>query len=246
MKTQYIILAAGMGKRISHFTSDPKVLLKINGQTLIDHHLEKIQKTEFGRINIVVGYQKEKIIQHLSHHPLIQSINFIDNEAYLNNGNAYSLFLGLSPIDNNPVIIIDGDTIYSEDIFLDFINNSIPDAFLIGNADPEDIESTKILINNNLIKSIADKRALNFYEKSLLDFSGEAIGLLKLSPMAAEKLKIIAMEMLSSSSRLQANWEELFKIYIHYFNLYPYKTMSNQWIEIDTLEDYKKAENIFG
>ena len=246
MNTHFIILAAGMGKRISGFTNSPKSLLELNGQSLLCHHLEKIKQTTFTSIKIIVGHQKEKIISHLEDHPLTPFIEFIDNDQYLNNGNAYSLYLGLKDLKSDDrIIIIDADTIYSEKIFLNFIKDLNQDSFLIGPCSSTDIESTKIYSKENYIKAIADKRIANQIEQQFLDFSGEAIGLIKLSAEGIKKLKFISEQMFQVPSQLKNNWEELFKIYIQFFNLYSCIIESKHWIEIDTYEDFQKAEEIF-
>jgi L-glutamine-phosphate cytidylyltransferase len=55
-----IIVAAGMGSRMSHFTQEePKCMLRINGKTILDRLIDNILNCGITDINVVVGYKKE-------------------------------------------------------------------------------------------------------------------------------------------------------------------------------------------
>ena len=53
-----VILAAGMGSRLSDITNDqiPKGLLSINGKTLIERSIEKLRSIGIEKIYIVTGH----------------------------------------------------------------------------------------------------------------------------------------------------------------------------------------------
>ena len=57
-KISAIFLLAGFGKRISNITKNPKCLLKINNQTLIDRNLEILKKFKIKDVVLVLGYKK--------------------------------------------------------------------------------------------------------------------------------------------------------------------------------------------
>ncbi|WP_330420253.1 NTP transferase domain-containing protein [Roseburia sp. AF25-25LB] len=55
---QAMILAAGMGKRLKHLTeNNTKCMVKVNGVSLIERALKILDKKQFSRIVIVVGYE---------------------------------------------------------------------------------------------------------------------------------------------------------------------------------------------
>lgn len=57
---QGIILAAGMGTRISKYFKDAaKCMLEINGEKLIERQINALNKAGIKRIIIVCGYKKE-------------------------------------------------------------------------------------------------------------------------------------------------------------------------------------------
>ena len=60
-KLSAIFLLAGFGKRISNITKDPKCLLKINKETLIDKNLNILKRLNIKDVTLVLGYKKELI-----------------------------------------------------------------------------------------------------------------------------------------------------------------------------------------
>lgn len=61
-----IILAAGEGKRLRTVWELPKVLLPINGKTLLERHIEGLRYLGAEKIVVTVGYKKEDIIEFLN------------------------------------------------------------------------------------------------------------------------------------------------------------------------------------
>ena len=63
MKT--VILAAGKGVRLGELTDDiPKVMLKIKGKPILQIIIEKLKRYGMNKFVIIVGYQKEKIMNY--------------------------------------------------------------------------------------------------------------------------------------------------------------------------------------
>ena len=57
-----IIVAAGMGRRLSPYTDDrPKTLVEINGRSILERQVDAYRAAGVDEINIVRGYMKEKI-----------------------------------------------------------------------------------------------------------------------------------------------------------------------------------------
>ena len=56
-----IILAAGSGTRLGHYTKEiPKALVDINGKSIIERQIELFKKNGITEIFVVRGYKKEK------------------------------------------------------------------------------------------------------------------------------------------------------------------------------------------
>ena len=85
---QAMILAAGYGKRMLPLTKNtPKPLLKINNDTLLDLHLNKLLDADFDEIFINVAYLGEKIKTHVKKN-FDKNITIIDEKKPLGTGGA--------------------------------------------------------------------------------------------------------------------------------------------------------------
>lgn len=93
-----VVLAAGLGKRLSSVTVEkPKVLVKIGEKTLIEHNLDKLRNLGIKQIALVVGYKGEMVRQLLGStvtyyeqterlgtaHAFLQAQKFIDEPFFL-------------------------------------------------------------------------------------------------------------------------------------------------------------------
>jgi len=59
------ILAGGFGKRLRPFTEEyPKPMIPVAGKPLLEYQIEWLKKHGFNEIVLLVGYKKEKIIEH--------------------------------------------------------------------------------------------------------------------------------------------------------------------------------------
>ena len=178
-----VILAAGYGSRIRELTKDPKSLLIINGKTLLEWHLEHLDRLDFNKVIIVVGYQDEKIVDQIRLDKYNATIEFVRNTDYENKGNAYSMYLGLDMTNHNDsIIIIDADLVYGHEVILNFIKDPNPDSLLIGEGTLDNMECAKTLTDlNGYVRKTIDKRFISNEELEKYIFVGEAIGMIKIS-----------------------------------------------------------------
>ena len=79
-----VILAAGRGLRMGHFTdSRPKCLLDVGGRTLLDQTIENLRASGCSEIVVVVGYQAEMI--------KVPGVRYVMNADYQQNNILHSL-----------------------------------------------------------------------------------------------------------------------------------------------------------
>lgn len=114
-----VILSAGMGTRLMPLTKDvPKTLLKINDMTLIERMIKNCLKVNINRFIVVVGYNKEKVIDlclELEEKYGIE-IKTIANEKYDVTNTSVSTYLASRFIEENELddfILVNGDNVAS-------------------------------------------------------------------------------------------------------------------------------------
>lgn len=113
-----IIPAAGVGTRLRpHTHTAPKALLPVAGQPILGHILDRLAGlNDLGTIRIVVGFLGDQIEGFVEKH-FDLPIRFVRQDDLLGLGYAVHLALADTP-DDNPVIVVLGDTILDVDLSL--------------------------------------------------------------------------------------------------------------------------------
>ena len=108
-----IILAAGLGKRM--FSSLPKVLVPVCGRPMLFLILDRLSEVSPGaRVALVVGHQKEEVMEQVSREGFPLSISFIEQPEQKGTGHAVKCVMeaawGLSAVKNKEtVLVLPGD-----------------------------------------------------------------------------------------------------------------------------------------
>lgn len=121
---QAIILAAGMGKRLKELTRDnTKCMVKVNNITLIDRMLHQLENLHLSRIVIVVGYQGQKLINHIRTLHICTPIVFVENPIYDKTNNIYSLTLAKDYLCQEDTLLFESDLIFEDSVIDVLIND---------------------------------------------------------------------------------------------------------------------------
>jgi len=166
-KLTVIILAAGKGTRLSPYTKKtPKVLLKIDDETLIEKNIkivkDKLHKKE---VHIIVSHCADEVINYLSSKKIsgIEIIYHRISEKVLMEGISSSL-LQIRNIINDYFLVIFGDEIYlhsDHDKMLESINQNINFDFYCmikeTNNPNEILKNYSVEISNEKITSLKEK-----------------------------------------------------------------------------------------
>lgn len=183
----FIIFVAGIGRRIGKLGQvAPKSLLKINDKAILEENIEKLRTLGVQNISLVVGYKKNKIINFLKKFKKTR-FTYIKIKNFKKYGHGMTWFATrkLWSKKKKPLIIIHGDIIYDIRYLKNIIKSKKKD--LIG------ISSKKINVNkkknNWVVKTNKKKQILKVdYIKNFKNYSGEIIGINKISTETANKI----------------------------------------------------------
>ena len=101
---QATILAAGYGLRMVPInTEEPKGLLEVHGELLIERIIKQLHEVGITDIKIVVGFMKEHYEYLINEY----DVDLIVNPYYSTRGNAYSLYLAKDRLANGYIIPCD-------------------------------------------------------------------------------------------------------------------------------------------
>ena len=235
-----VILAAGQGLRIRSVHGErPKCLIEVDDRTILDHQLEALSKAGIDDVAIVVGYQKEQIINHVKARSLArkQRIEFIENPAYALGNNIYSLWLALDSVRGDNFVVLNADVIFDPEILVAATRPYAPISMIV---DPlwRD-ETMKVITNGDRVTKMSKKISRE-------EFSGTYIGITVFSKSIQPKL-FGKMDKLISSGRVNEFFnvavQELANEGVHVGFT---STEGSAWAEIDDPMDLVFAQdNIF-
>lgn len=221
-----IILAAGMGTRLRPLTSNkPKALVEVKGQPIVERQIEYLKEIGIEDIIIVTGYLGEKF-EYLKDK---YGVKLIYNDKYQTYNNGYTMYLVREYLQNS--LVLEGDVYLKNNFLISDLKNStyfsgikedFKDEWIIG-------FNSKNEINNISIGSGTDYIMSGVSYWSLED---------------GKKIYELLEHMVDQDGFENLFWDDLVKDNLEEFYIKIYKIKSNDWVEIDSLEDLKKAENI--
>lgn len=154
-----VICAAGSGTRIKELTSRKlKLLLKINGKTLLERVLDNVAQNGVSKIIIVVGKNSEPIREAIGTQYNGIKVIYIFNEYYYTKGNMSSLWAAREYISEDLVFTV-GDIIISKSNVNRIFNSPYDASILVDTSEKakQQDDVLKILVKNGRIKGIKKK-----------------------------------------------------------------------------------------
>ena len=112
-----IILAAGMGTRMKHHTTNmPKGMVKILDKTIIERQISVLRDNKIYDISIVTGYNSEKINY--------TDVNIYFNKNYYKTNMVESLMCAKKEFDDD-IIVIYADLIFTSSLISKLVNTKL-------------------------------------------------------------------------------------------------------------------------
>ncbi len=231
-----VILAAGRGTRMPEITKEkPKCLIEINKKTILEREIEILLRNSIEEIYVVVGYKSDKIREKIRN---VRKIRIIENRDYAITDNIYSLYLTKDFVKGKEFILLNGDTVFDEEIIKKLVNEKEKDVAPI-DGKHYDLEELKVREKNDLIVEILSKNA----PQEMSD--GSTIGIFKFSSRGSE-LFFDEIERCIKTGIKNQWFEYALNIILPRIKMYKMDIHGYKWIEIDTLEDVEKAKRLFG
>ena len=244
-----IILAAGLGSRLGKLGKNiPKGMITIFGKTLIERQIEIFHNCGINDITIITGHNSE-VIKY-------PNVDYIKNPNYATTNMNESLFCAREKFDDS-ILVSYADIIFEQQI-IEQILKFRQDIGVAINLDWKKnyenrtkhplSEAENVLIENSNVVQLRK----NITECLPNQKIGEFLGIMKLSKKGAAyilekylKLKNNHNGVFHSSSSFQKSYltDMLQEIVDSKAIVYPIVT-KGLWMEIDTAEDLKRAENL--
>ena len=225
-----IILAAGRGTRLYPITlNKPKGLLEVGDETILDRLVRQFKSSGIKDILIVVGYQKEHLINHFG-----DSVRYSYYEDFSKTNNLHTLWSVRNEL-NDDVIITFADPVVHQDIINLLVKSKKDISMAIDTS--QVLKSTmRVAIKNNYIKNITTT--------TVAEADGNFIGISKISQSGC------ALLLNEMSKIVDSHHQDYYTIAVDNIarkgNKVGYCDVKKYiWREIDTKDEYNELINIY-
>ena len=226
--TEAVILAAGRGSRLAHFTQEkPKCFAEIGGAPLIDHQLRALEMAGIERVSVVTGYRHEDVRRALRGRARV-----IRNEDWNDTNSLYSLSLCDGHVCG-PMLVMNCDVLVHP-LALQRLMDAPGSAFLYDSSSGDSDEHMKV--------ELAGDGRLNAMSKTLPAHRthGENVGVLHFDSAAARTVFREAAGLLAEGNR--NSWmAQAVERAARSVPLYGVDIADLPWIEIDFPDDLERA-----
>lgn len=235
-----VILTAGVGSRIRPLTDTlPKPLLEIGGKTILGRMVDAILDEDIKEIVVVTGYRGQQIQRFLQEvYPAIP-FHFIHNEHYNDTNTGYSLLQTKQAVGSDAFIKFDADVLFEASILKKLLK-STASALCIDKNIHLEAEEVKVITDDSMRVVEVGKKLEPSRAK------GESIGIEKIDN-AAGKVLFSELEKLMT---YKENWQEYYDdsyttLAGKGIPMYAVDITGLKWVEIDTIQDFRRAEKLF-
>jgi L-glutamine-phosphate cytidylyltransferase len=179
-----LVLAAGRGTRIRSVHGErPKCLIQVgpDASTILDHQIGGLLSAGITQIGIVVGYERDQIIQHVleNYRGDVAEFRFIDNPAFAETNNIYSLWLARDWLGGESFVCLNADVICDHRSLQQAVKSPAPINMIV---DPEWRDETmKVVIAGNQVIRMSKQIPRS-------EFSGTYIGITIFSARIQKRL----------------------------------------------------------
>ena len=244
-----IIIAAGDGSRLGNLTKDlPKPLVDVNGKSIIERQISTFKKNGIDEIVVIIGPNKNKF--QLNDVEYIFDKNFHEHEQL-------GSLMAASKHFQNDIVISFGDVMVDNKIMKQIVESTYDIGVAIdlnweknyaNRTQHPKSEADLALIKSNKLTKI--KKNLDYVENYQL---GEFLGIVKLSDNGCKLLLKSYDEIRNDENGRFHDAESSTKAYLTDMiqELIDSKIevkpifISGKWCEIDTIEDLKRAKDMF-
>lgn len=237
---QAIILAAGVGNRLGNEAGNkPKSLLEFDGKSLLQRHIELLNEHGVSRINLVVGYQAELIMEHLK--DTEGDVRFIQNPRFTE-GSLISLNCARDILLHEPqYLVMDADVLYDTRILAQLIQSEKSNCLLIDRDFIPGDEPVKVCIDSgDHIVEFRKKLAPDLE----FDKQGESVGFFKFDSATGSCLGERIDAYLAKNENDTPYEEAIRDCILMRPDRFGYEDISGlAWIEIDFPEDIIRARD---
>lgn len=227
-----ILMAAGMGTRISSETNRPKSLLPIHNESIIMHTVKMLQSRGID-VSIILGYKGYTIREELKG----MDVTFFENPFYKVTNSIASLWFAKDILTNEDTLLGNADVFWEEDT-LDVLMKDDREIVMLA-------DSSRVAVGDYFFMTEGTKLIAYGKELKEKDRNCEYVGIAKIKGSFIPKFKKQMIDLVESGE-YNYWWENTLYTMIDKVNVEVKDIAPNFWAEVDTKEDYHRILDHFG
>lgn len=242
---QAVILAAGMGNRLGKYTKEnTKCMVSINGRRLIERTLDALDKAGIQKCVIVVGYQKQNLMDFVGIKYKSIDIQYVSNDIYHKTNNIYSLYLATDHLLLADTLLLESDLIFEDRLITDMLATHDPAVAAVAPYESWMDGTVVQLTKNNVISAFIPKRFFNYDEK------GSYYKTVNIYKFSKEFLRDVYVPFLTAYSHAMGYneyYEQVLRVIatLDKHEIKAFVLTDQKWYEIDDVQDKNIAKTIF-
>ncbi|MEH2149780.1 phosphocholine cytidylyltransferase family protein [Nostoc sp.] len=236
-----IILAAGVGRRLGKDGQiQPKCLLKFNGKSLLERHLNYLRHYQIDEVVITVGYQAERIQDEIKALKAENWVSTVYNPDYTK-GSVISLWTVRQHLAaGDEILLMDADVLCDRRIIEQLVKTNILNSFLLDRDFEPGDEPVKLCVRDNYLVEFRKKIALGL----AYDFAGESVGFFRFGNAVAHRLATRTEQYVADGLDNEPYEEVIRDLLLETPETFGYEDITGlPWLEIDFPQDIQRAQN---
>ena len=238
-----IILAAGRGERLGDAAAGrPKCLLQFGGETLLQRHIEILDRQAIDRIILVTGYCHEQIeaaLAQVESRAPVESIVNPDHKL----GSVVSLHCAYDFLnDGTDTILMDADVLYVPEVLGRLFDTQSGNCFLLDRDFEPGDEPVKLCVSGDTLVEFRKKPDTNIN----WNYQGESVGFFRFDAAVSARLALQAQQYVENGRTGEPYEEAIRDLLIETPHIFNFEDITGQaWIEIDFPADVERAVNMY-
>lgn len=236
-----VILVAGIGSRIRPLTdNNHKTLLKVSDKEILARMLENLDAVGIDDVAFITGYRVEQVTRFVKENFPKTNSTFIYNEKYLDTNTGYSVLLAKDFVGDEPFLKFDGDVVFEKAVLEKLIKNEFENCLCIDTNINLEAEEVKVRLDENG-QALEVGKGIDPHNAS-----GESIGIEKLGGEGAKTFFAELEKLMKDQSNWKRYYDDTYTTLVKKGIPFGAANITgSKWVEIDTHEDYAKANSIF-
>jgi len=233
-----VILSAGQGKRLLPLTADnPKCLLNIEGQSIIEWQFGELAKCGIDRVSVVAGYHADRVEQLLARRYDPHRVSVLYNPTYSWADNLFSCWVARHEMGEE-FVLLNGDTLFEAEVLQRLLDAPVhPVTVVTHQKSYYDADDMKVSLDGKRLVDIGKKLACDRVD-------AESIGMILFREKGPLMFRSALENAMGDASASKKWYLSIIAQMARSMSIWTFAANGLQWCEVDFPADLKQARRV--